>query len=199
MNRRNILLLTVFSVVSVLLVSGCTSNNSNDNSDDNSDNEESWLDMYTPIHTVGNGPNNFWISYPTGHPNASQQVDHLPWVLSSLNENAVVFVVHRTGCVTCQPQADRMIALAEKYEDNVTFYDLDISLGGDTEQKAYEAYVYDPAGPPGYIALTVLVTLIEVNGDVEYGWHSWEGDVADAELEGWVQDTIYYYHVNRGN
>jgi len=79
------------------------------------------------------------------------------------------------------------------------FHDLDISLGGDTEQKAYEAYVYDPAGPPGYIALTVLVTTIEVNGNVVYGWHSWEGDVDDVELEGWVKDTIYYYYLNNGN
>jgi thiol-disulfide isomerase/thioredoxin len=196
---RNILLFAVFSVASILLLSGCTSNNPKNNSGNNSDTEKSWLDTYTPIHAVGTGSNNFWISYPTSHPNASQPVDHLPWVLNSLHENAVIFVVHRTGCVTCQPQADRMIALAEKYEDNVTFYDLDITLGGETEQKAYEAYVYDPAGPPGYIALSVLVAVIEVNGEIEYGWHSWEGDVADEELESWVRDTIYYYHINSGN
>ena len=147
--NRNILVLTVFSVTSIVLLSGCTSDNSNGNSNSNSDIEKSWLDNYTPIYAVGTGSNNFWISYPTGHPNVSKSVDHLPWVLNSLNENAVIFVVHRTGCVTCQPQADRMIALAEKYEGNVTFYDLDIALGGDIEQKAYEAYVYDPAGPPG--------------------------------------------------
>ena len=190
MNRKT-LISAILSVTSILLLSGCTS--------ENSGNEVSWLNNYSPLHTIGNGTNDFWIMYPTSHPNSSQSVDHLSWVLASLNKNCVVLVVHRTGCVTCQPQADRVIALAEKYGDNVTFYDLDISLGGDTEQKAYEAYVYDPAGPPGYIALTVLVTLIEVNGNVMYGWHSWEGDVDNAELESWVQDTIYYYHINSGN
>ncbi len=183
--NRNIVLLTA---ILTLFLSGCMSDNSN--------NQGSWLDTYIPIHVVGNGSNDFWISYPTGHPNSSQAVIHNTWVLDSLNRSCVVLVVHRTGCQTCQPQADRVIAFSEKYRDDVTFYDLDISVGGETEQKAYEAYVYDPVGPPGYIALTVLVTLIEVNGDVEYCWHSWEGDVADAELEGWIQDTIFYYHVN---
>lgn len=192
--KRKMLLSVIFSIWIVLLLSGCTSNNSHNNLDGTS-----WMNDYTPVHSVGSGEGDFWISYPSGHPNSSEPVNHLSWVLESLNQHCVVIVVHRTGCVTCQPQADRVIALAEKYEDDGTFYDLDISLGGDTEQKAYEAYVYDPAGPPGYIALTVLVTLIEVNGEVKYCWHSWEGDVADAELEGWVQDTIYYYHVNSVN
>ncbi len=189
--NRNIMVLTVVSIFSILFLSGCTNENSN--------NQGSWLDSYTPIHVIGNGPNDFWITYPTNHPNNSQVVNHLPWVIASLNESCVVLVVHRTGCETCQPQADRVIALSQKYEDDETFYDLDISVGGETEQKAYEAYVYDPAGPPGYIALTVLVTLMEVNGDIEYCWHSWEGNVADAELEGWVKDTIYYYHINSEN
>jgi thiol-disulfide isomerase/thioredoxin len=184
---------SLFFIMIFVVLSGCTSDNSNNNA-----NGPSWMKTYTPVHSMGSGPDDFWITYPMGHPNSSQSVDHLPWVLASLNKSCVVIVVHRTGCTTCQPQADRVIALAEKYKENVTFYDLDISLGGETEQKAYEAYVYDPAGPPGYIALTILVTLTEVNGHVEYCWHSWEGNVADAELEGWVQDTIYYYHVNSG-
>jgi len=185
---------SLFFVASFVLLSGCTSDNSNNNS-----NGLSWIDNYSPVHSLGTGTDDFGVTYPMNHPNSSESVDHLAWVLESLNQHCVVMVVHRTGCVTCQPQADRMIALAEKYEDDVTFYDLDISLGGDTEQKAYEAYVYDPAGPPGYIALTVLVTTIEVNGNVVYGWHSWEGDVDDVELEGWVKDTIYYYYLNNGN
>ena len=189
---------SLFSKSSLILLilllgffSGCTSNNETPGS--------SWIDTYTPLHSLGTGTNDFWETYPLNHPNSSEPVNHLAWVLESLNEHGVMIVVHRTGCITCQPQADRMIALADKYGNNTTFYDLDISRGGDTEQKAYESYVYDPAGPPGYIALTVLVTTITVNGNVVNAWHSWEGDVDDAELEGWVQDTIYYYHMNTGN
>lgn len=91
-----------------------------------------------------------------------------------------------------------MIALAEKYEGQVAFWDLDIPLGGDIAQKAYASYLYDPNGPPGYIALTGIFTYVEDNGDVAIGWHSWEGNVQDAEMESWIQDAIYYYHTNNG-
>jgi len=31
-----------------------------------------------------------------------------------------------------------------------------------------------------------------------YGWHSWEGDVEDIEMEEWVKDGIYYWYQNSG-
>jgi hypothetical protein len=80
----------------------------------------------------------------------------------------------------------------------VEFWDLDIPLGGDIEQKAYESYLYDPDGPPGYIALTGVFTYVEQDGETKIGWHSWEGDVADSDMEDWIRDAIYYYHVNSG-
>jgi hypothetical protein len=193
MNRKisyNIVI-TIFFVVSIVLLSGCTSNTSNNNS-----NGQSWLENYTPVHSVGNGEDDFWTVYQDINPNSSQPVSHLSWVVDSLEENCVVFVVHKTGCVTCQPQADRVLSLGEKYEDCLVCYDLDLTLGGDTEQKGYDAYIYDPVGPPGYIALTGIFTLVEKNGKVEYGWHSWEGDVPKSEIETWVKDGIYYYNMN---
>lgn len=181
-------IVSMLCVVVVLLLSGCTTEDSDG---------ASWIDDYTPVHSVGTGDTDFWIAYPPTNPSSGQAVNHLAWVNDSLKEACVLFVVHRTGCVGCQAQADRVIALAEKYETQVEFYDLDIALGGATEQRAYDAYVYDPAGPPGYIALTGVFTFVKQNGVVEYGWHSWEGNVGDGEMESWVQDAIYYYHVNK--
>ena len=190
---KNKVLIAIFSVFFILLLSGCTTNDTN-----NKSNNEDWLTDYSPVHFLGAGNEDFWIDYPTGNPNASQSVIHLSWVNDSLDEGCVLFVVHKTGCESCQPQADRVIDLAEKYKRYVVFHDLDASLGGSIEQRAYDSYLYDPDGPPGYIALTGVFTLMEKNGSIGYAWHSWERDVDYSELEDWVKDGIYYWYQNSG-
>ena len=192
MNSK-ILLISIFLVFLMVIFSGCTSENPGNNSTG-----DSWLSNYSPVHYLGTENGDFWVDYPPGNPDSGQSVSHLSCVIDSLEEGCVLFVVHKTGCVGCQAQADRVINLAEKYKGQLVFFDLDIPLGGEIEQKAYDAYVYDPDGPPGYIALTGIFTLIENNGNIEYGWHSWEGDLADSDMEAWIQDAIYYYHVNSG-
>ena len=42
-----------------------------------------------------------------------------------MDDNCVLFVVHRTGCVGCKEQGDLVISLAEKYNDYVEFHDID--------------------------------------------------------------------------
>lgn len=192
MNQRK-LLIAIFSIFIILLLSGCTTNDTNNDSYN-----EDWLTNYSPVHTVGNGTDNFWVDYPSDNPNSSQSVAHLPWVNESLQKGCMFFVVHITGCVSCQPQTDRVIELADKYKEHVIFHDLDVALGGSVEKKSYEAYLYDPDGPPGIIALTGVFTLIEQNGSIAYGWHSWEQDVDFEEMEEWVKDGIYYWYENSG-
>jgi hypothetical protein len=181
----------MFFVVSLVLLSGCTSDDSNNNT-----NGQSWMNNYTPVHSVGNGEDDFWTVYPDINPNVGQSVSHVNWILDSLEEDCVVFVVHKTGCAACTPQAERVIALGEKYADNLITYDLDLALGGETEQKGYETLIYDPDNGQSYIALTGIFTFVKDNGKVVYGWHSWEGDVADADMETWIKDCIYYYYIN---
>ncbi len=193
------LMLILFTVFILLFFSGCTGNNS-DISNDISDGDSvdsSWLESYVPVHSVGNGSSDFWIMYPPGNPSIGQSVNHLNWVLNSLKEGCVLFVVHKTGCPYCKAQADRVIEFADKYVGQIEFYDLDIPLGGDIEQMAYDAYLYDPDGPPGYIALTGIFTLVEDNEEIKYGWHSWEFDVEDPVMESWIKDAIYYYNLNK--
>ena len=169
---------------------------SNNNSNDTDPNVAPWMKNYIPIYDVGTGSNNFWIKFPVGNPSVGQSVEHLTWITEDLKEKPVVFVVHKTGCAACTPQADRVKAFREIYGEDAVFYDLDIPLGGDIEKKAYETFYYDPNGEPNYIALTGVFTLINEGGVVKIGWHSWEGNVADATMENWIKDAIYYYNIN---
>jgi len=186
-----VLLALLFVFVEIMM--GCVSENGDPNPDNNP-----WLDTYEPVHSIGQGEDTFWIDYPPENPSYGMGVTHFSWVFDSLEEGCVLFVVHKTGCVGCQAQADRVIELGQKYGAQIQFYDLDMVLGGDIEDKAYEVYRYDPDGPPGYIALTGIITLIEVNGTEKQCWHSWEGNMGYDELEGWIRDGIYYHHLLRG-
>ena len=195
------LLLTLLTVCTLLFLSGCTSNKTNNNSDDNSDNgsdDSNWLENYTPVHTVGTGSDEFWIEFPAGSDSYGQSIEHFDWVINTIDNNCVLFVVHRTGCVGCKEQGDLVISLAEKYNEDVEFYDIDAVSGATAEiqQMSNEAYIYDPNGAPGYIALTGVFTYIEDNGEIKIGWHSWELDVEDSVMESWIKDAIYYYNVN---
>ena len=201
--KPKVILFCIFFVSLLVMMSGCTTNDSgNNNSGNNVVNPDDplWLNNYEAKHSTGTGENDFWIKYPDINPSSGQSIEHLPWILDSLEKGCVLFVVHKTGCVGCQAQADRVIALAEEYSENVEFYDLDAvdDASEDILDKAYGSYLYDPDGPPGYIALTGIFTLVKDNGEVKYGWHSWEGDVSDSDMEDWIKDGIYYYYLNSG-
>jgi len=161
-----------------------------------------WLDDYTPVHSVGTGSDNFWINFPVGNPSVDQSIVHKTWITEDLEEKPVVFVCHRTGCASCTPQADRVKAFREIYGEDAVFYDLDDPYSGgapeDILQKYHEGFYYDPDGSPNYIALTGVFTLIKDGAEVKIGWHSWEGNVANSDMENWIKDCIYYYNVNSG-
>ena len=189
--------ISLFFVASFVLLSGCTSDNSNNS------NGQSWMNNYTPVHSVGTGSDDFWITYPAGNPSSGQDVEHLSWIVDSLKTKPVLFVVHRTGCVGCADQAERVIEFGEKYDEEVRFYDLDAvyEASSDLLQKSNEVYMYDPNGAPGYIALTGVYTYMKENGEVKIGWHTWEAPndmtVSNSDLETWIKDAMYYYHINK--
>lgn len=196
--KNKIFLIPMILILMVFLIAGCVENEKPNTEEDDVD-TGTWLDDYSPVHGVGTGSDNFWIEFPSTSEYNEQSIDHLSWIQDSLDEHNVVFVVHKTGCVGCADQAERVIDIAGEYEDMVEFWDLDIPLGGDIEQKAYDSYLYDPDGPPGYIALTGVFTYVEHAGETKIGWHSWEGNVADSDMQDWIRDAIYYYHVNHGD
>ena len=197
-----IILVVAIFVAAAIFALFASLDKSNGNNEINS-NGTAWMNNYTPVHSIGTVSDNFWINFPPGGPSAGQSVSHLTWITEDLEEKPVVFVCHRTGCAACTPQADRVKALRETYGEDAVFYDLDYpyeQYGTPTEDilnKFYEAFYYDSNGEPNYIAFTGVFTLITDGGEVKIGWHSWEGDVADAEMETWIKDAIYYYSVNK--
>ncbi len=186
----------VFAIIFFLIFGGCTSNNSSNGTDN-------WLEQYSPVHSIGSEPNHFWIDFPQGNPLSGQLVTHLDWIVDSLKSKPALFVVHRTGCISCADQSERVISFGEKYEEYLTLYDLDAVYGASSDilQKANEVYLYDPNGPPEYIALTGLFTYVKDNGEIKIGWHTWEAPqdmtVNDSELETWIKDAIYYHRINQ--
>ena len=194
-----ILVIFVIIVGAAFFILSASPDGSNNSGDSNN---SQWLDDYTPVYSVGTGSDNFWINFPVGGPSAGQGVNHLTWITEDLKEKPVVFVCHRTGCTACTPQADRVKALRETYGEDAVFYDLDNPFEGygvateDILKKFNEAFYYDANGPPSYIAFTGVFTLLKDGGEVKIGWHSWEGDVANADMENWIKDAICYYHTN---
>ncbi|KYK32384.1 MAG: hypothetical protein AYK22_09275 [Thermoplasmatales archaeon SG8-52-3] len=188
------IVIMLLTIILLLVFSGCTENVKKENS-----NDDDWLTDYSPVHSIGKGNDDFWIVYPDNHANSSESVTHLSWVNDSLKEGCVLFVVHKTGCEACQPQADRTIKLADDFNEHVVFYDFDLTLGGSIETNGYDSYLYDPDGPPGYLAFTCILTIINNSGTLEYAWHSWELDVKYSDMEEWLKDGIYYWNQNRGD
>ena len=190
-----IVILVAIPLAAMFMLSGSDGSNNNGNS-------PQWLDGYTPSYSVGTGLSNFWIDFPDSSPSVGQNVEHLTWITEDLKEKPVVFVCHRTGCGPCTPQADRVKALRETYGEDAVFYDLDYPFEGygtateDILNKFYQAFYYDPNGGSQVIAFTGVFTRIKDAGEIKIGWHSWEGNVADAEMETWIKDSIYYYQVN---
>ena len=79
----------------LLFLSGCTSNNNDNNI---SDDDSNWLENYTPVHTVGTDSDDFWIEFPADNDYYGQPIEHFDWVIDKIENNCVLFVVHRTGC-----------------------------------------------------------------------------------------------------
>jgi hypothetical protein len=194
-------LIILISIVSLFIVffCGCTSDNSENGSNDDSSNDsnnENWLESYTPVHSIGTGSDDFWIEFPSSSDNYGQDIYHVSWVNSSIDDGVVLFVVHKTGCLACKEQGELVISLAEKYSEYVKFYDIDdvYNAPEDIHEKAISAYLYDPNGSPGYLALTGVFTNVKENGEVKIAWHSWELDVEDSVMESWIKDAIYFYN-----
>lgn len=195
---KKISIVLSFFIIIILFLSGCTSNNTSNNNTNKGSDDSNWLENYTPVHGIGTGSNDFWIEFPSSSDSFGQSIEHFDWILDYIDDNCILFVVHRTGCYGCKEQGDLVISLAEKYDESVVFHDIDAvySAPAEIHQMADEAYLYDPNGAPGYIALTGVFTYVNDNGEIKIGWHSWELDVEDSVMESWIKDAIYYYNLN---
>lgn len=165
--------------------------------DDDGDTEtpsEGWLADYSPKKKIGNSEDDWWISYPNQNPNWGENPAHPSWVTEKLQKGPILILDHSEGCMPCIQQQEDVDSIMKNYGNYIQF--LDLLSGSDPE--ATEAFpVYDSNGPPNYIPLTILITLVEdTSGNVRVGWHSTEGATGYDWLSNYVKDAIYYHHNN---
>jgi hypothetical protein len=143
---------------------------------------------------VGSDSNDFWITYPSSHPDAGQSVSHPSWAYASLDKGVVMILDHSEGCAPCVQQVAICNSVLSSYPQ-VQYVDL---VSGEDEPQASEAFrAYDPTGGINYIPLTIILTWVkDGSGNVVIGWHSWEGVVDSQTLVSWIIDAISYYSEN---
>lgn len=156
--------------------------------------EEGWIDDYRPMFDTGSGEDDWWIVYPDGHPNWGTYPDHPDWVMERLGRGPILILDHSDNCIPCIKQREDVDSIMVYFRDDIQSIDL---LTGEDE-RADEAFgVYDPNGPPNYIPLTVLITLVrDVDGGVKIGWHAVEGATGEEWLSEHVKDAIFYHREN---
>jgi len=143
-------------------------------------------------HGVGSGADDFWINYPSDHPQSGQSVSHPQWILGALENKPVVILAHSEGCYPCIQQQGAMQTVLEEYGDQVTYFDL---LTDGSDVRAWDVYNgYYPLAGSWYIPLTVILTNVEDNeGSTHVGWHSTVGATGAEWITGYVEDAINYY------
>ena len=143
-------------------------------------------------HGVGSGADDFWINYPSDHPQSDQSVSHPQWVLGALENKPVVILAHSEGCYPCIQQQGAMQTVLEEYGDQVTYFDI---LTDGSDVRAWDVYNgYYPLAGSWYIPLTVILTNVEDNeGSTHVGWHSTVGATGAEWITGYVEDAINYY------
>lgn len=146
-------------------------------------------------YSVGEGPDDWWTVYQDLHTNSGAEVDHPSWVLDLLAEKPVLILDHSTNCEGCINQEAYVNAVLEDYGDDVVYENL---ITGSGDWKADTLFdIYDPNGGKPTMPLTVILTLVEDDGEVVVGWHSMEDAAGGEEMvRSYVEDAIDYYDEN---
>lgn len=146
-------------------------------------------------HSVGSGPDDWWTVYPDQHTDSGFEVDHPSWALDLLVEKPVLILDHSTNCIPCLDQESYVEAVLEDYGDEVAYENLITGCGDRKADMLFD--IYDPNGGESTMPLTVILTLVEYDGEVVVGWHSMEDAAGGEELvRSLVEDAIDYYDEN---
>lgn len=151
----------------------------------------STADIPTIRRDLGTGQEDFWTAYPAAHPSSGQSVMHPDWVVSELQQGAVLIFVHSEGCYPCVEQTQICESVYTSHPE-LRYFDL---LSGTDEPSASQAFAaYDPNGDIHYVPLTIVVTKANDDlGNVVVAWHSWEGVVDLDTLTSWIQNAESYH------
>lgn len=149
-------------------------------------------------YLVGPDPDDWWTVYPDHHPGAGSEVDHPSWVLELLEDGPILILDHSTNCIPCINQEEAANAVLEEVgEDAIAFENLIADPNNERANALFE--VYDPNGRKSLVPLTVIITLVEKDGNVVVGWKSAEGETGEDWLLSYVEDAIEYHEENVGD
>lgn len=148
------------------------------------------LQISKPIYSIGSGDDNWWIEYPDSS-NVSAPVNHLPWILESLEGNPVVILCRSKVCPTCEEQKKRLEKVLENYGNNVTYYDL-VAEDDIRTYDAMEVYYWAPIVP-----VTIVLTLVrDADDKIAVGWHTMNSAIEEEIIASYIRDAIFYHQVN---
>ncbi len=155
---------------------------------------EGWLSAYSPKESPGSSDDNWWTSYPDQNPNIGGVVNHPSWIEEKLKDGPILVFAHSDDCVPCIQQEETVKGIMKNYGNDIHLFDY---LSG-RDARASEVFkTYDANGPPNYIPLTVIITIVEDRfGNERIGWHGTEGATGGEWLADYVKDAIYYHNRN---
>ncbi len=131
----------------------------------------------------------WWVEYPSGHPNSGAAVSHPAWVKSDLDKYDAVFIfLWSDGCLGCEEQwedmKDQGLVTGEedggslaKYKGRVILYSLDAR---DNSRGTNSISVYDPKGAQHGTPTSVFLVKLATG---EIGWFAVEGQMPAASVD----------------
>lgn len=143
---------------------------------------------------AGWGPEGWWIGYPDRHPIAGSAVEHPSWALEPLNETPVIILVHLTNCPACKRQEADLKKVLADLGDEVAYVDL--LYERDPEKSWAGLALYDPAGSPRTVPLTVFLTRVFGVDGSEVAWQSAIGYQGERWIRSHLVEAIRLYAGN---
>ena len=151
---------------------------------------------YRSEHSWGSDDSDWWTVYPHKNVNSGSAVEHPDWVLKALKDKPLLILIHQNNCVPCKTHVPRINEAVQTYRDDIHYYD--VLAEGSGYLKAKEILdAYNPTGKQNFVPTTIFLTLIETeDGQVEVGWHSEIDIMSTAQINSYIEDSIYYYEKN---
>ncbi|MEM1513333.1 MAG: thioredoxin family protein [Candidatus Thermoplasmatota archaeon] len=142
-------------------------------------------------NSIGDGEDDFWIDYPSLHPQSGQKVAHPEWVLNEIEKKPLIILVHSNNCLPCIQQQKDLEEVMEEYGNKIIYIDI---LTDGSDSRAWDAYnIYYPQAGQWYIPLTIIISKVEYKGETQIIWHSEIGRTGKEWLIEYISDAISYY------
>lgn len=158
---------------------------------------EDW-DSYKPVHSLGSGENDWWITHPSASGKADLPLKQADWITSALKDKPLIVLVHSSSCRPCVVQMANMEKVMASYGNEIEYRDL-VAEGSGLKDATELLINYSTSGRL-VVPTTVFFTLIKgPDGKAAVAWHSVEDVMSEGDIGDFAKDAIYYYRLNSGS